>query len=107
MWAWSSRWRTRRECSSAGNEADRYFFKVPSLRNIAKTGPYLHDGSIKTLNEMVRLMGEYQLGREFSGNEVRDLVSFLESLSGKLAPSMAAMPDLPPSGPDTPAADPS
>ena len=49
-----------------GRDADRFFFKVPSLRNIAETHPYFHDGSIAELNEAVRLMAWHQLGRELS-----------------------------------------
>ncbi len=48
------------------NEADKYFFKVPSLRNIAKTGPYFHDGKVSALDEAVRLMAKHQLGRELT-----------------------------------------
>jgi cytochrome c peroxidase len=64
------------------NEADKKFFKVPSLRNVAKTGPYYHDGSIKTLEEAVSTMGEYQLGKQLSKEEVASIVTFLGSLTG-------------------------
>ena len=64
------------------NETDKFFFKVPSLRNIEKTAPYLHDGSIKTLPEMVKFMGEYQLGRELSQEQIDSIVIFLNSLTG-------------------------
>jgi cytochrome c peroxidase len=64
------------------NEADKKFFKVPSLRNVAKTGPYYHDGSIKTLEEAVSKMGEYQLGKQLSKEEVDSIVTFLGSLTG-------------------------
>ncbi|MEZ4754097.1 MAG: cytochrome-c peroxidase [Bdellovibrionota bacterium] len=67
-----------------GNEADKYFFKVPSLLNIAKTGPYFHDGSVKTLNEAVKIMGEYQLGKNLSDEDVKSIVIFLNSLTGDL-----------------------
>ncbi len=66
-----------------GKEADRHLFKVPSLRNVARTGPYFHDGSVRTLNEAVRLMGKYQLGRELSQEETALIVDFLETLTGK------------------------
>ncbi len=68
------------------NEADKYFFKVPSLRNVEKTGPYFHDGSIKTLEEAVKIMGEYQLGRNLSDEETKDIVIFLRSLTATLPP---------------------
>lgn len=60
---------------------DQYFFKVPSLRNVSLTGPYFHDGSVQTLEEAVRLMGYYQLGKNFSVDEVESLVTFLKTLS--------------------------
>jgi cytochrome c peroxidase len=65
-----------------GNEQDRAVFKVPSLRNIEKTGPYLHDGSVSELKDMIRLMGIHQLGRELSDEEVASIESFLNSLTG-------------------------
>ncbi len=67
-----------------GREEDRYVFKVPSLRNVALTGPYFHDGSAATLDEAVRVMGRYQLGREIGGAELAAIVAFLESLTGEL-----------------------
>ncbi|MCO4744922.1 MAG: c-type cytochrome [Proteobacteria bacterium] len=90
-----------------GNEADNYFFKVPSLRNITETGPYLHDGSIATLEETVKIMGEYQLGKELDDAQVSSIVTFLGALKGTPDPSYIAKPELPESGPETPAADPS
>ena len=64
-------------------EADRHYFKVPSLRNIALTAPYLHDGSQKTLEEVIKVMGQYQLGKELTSNEVNRLIAFLHSLTGE------------------------
>jgi cytochrome c peroxidase len=64
------------------NEADRKFFKVPSLRNVAKTGPYFHDGSVETLDKAVSLMAEYQLGKQLSQEQVASIVTFLGSLTG-------------------------
>ncbi|MCL4125893.1 UNVERIFIED_CONTAM: hypothetical protein GTU68_062585 [Idotea baltica] len=66
------------------NDSDKFFFKVPSLRNIEKTGPYFHDGSIKTLEEAITLMGEYQLGRELKEDEVNSIITFLKSLTAKI-----------------------
>ena len=66
------------------NEADKKFFKVPSLRNVAKTGPYFHDGSVKTLEEAISKMGEYQLGKNLSQDEVTSIATFLNSLTGTL-----------------------
>ena len=61
-------------------EADKHFFKVPSLRNITETGPYLHNGSVKTLEEMVNKMAEHQLGKTLTAEENASIVTFLKSL---------------------------
>ena len=66
------------------NEADKKFFKVPSLRNVAKTGPYFHDGSVKSVEEAVSKMAEYQLGKNLSQDEVASIVTFLNSLTGTI-----------------------
>jgi cytochrome c peroxidase len=84
------------------NDADTYFFKVPSLRNIAKTGPYLHDGSIASLDEMIVLMGKHQLGRELDAATVQSIKTFLDALTGVIEPTYAAKPTLPANGPETP-----
>ncbi len=78
-----------------GNEVDRGFFKVPSLRNVAKTAPYLHDGSVATLPEMVKIMGEYQLGRTLSAQDIEEIVAFLEALTGRIDQNYIAKPELP------------
>jgi cytochrome c peroxidase len=90
-----------------GAALDRHVFKVPSLRNIAKTGPYFHDGSIVDLPEVVRLMGYHQLGQQLSDSQVSDIVAFLGALTGEIDLEYVAKPALPASGPNTPAPDPS
>lgn len=85
-----------------GMESDRFSFKVPSLRNIARTGPYLHDGSVSSLSEMVRIMAEYQLGKELTDTEVASIVTFLEALTGRIPTDYIAVPAFPPNGPNTP-----
>ena len=65
------------------NEADRFVFKVPSLRNIGMTGPYFHDGSVGSLEKAVERMGEHQLGKTFTKAETENLVAFLRSLTGE------------------------
>ncbi len=92
---------------ATGNEADRFFFKVPSLRNIAETGPYFHDGSITSLNQAIRLMGRHQLGADLDAAQVAAIAAFLESLTGEPDTAYIARPELPESGDDTPAPDPS
>lgn len=67
-----------------GRAEDRNVFKVPSLRNVALTAPYLHDGSQSDLAGAIRVMARYQLGRAVSEHEVEALVAFLESLTGVL-----------------------
>lgn len=64
-------------------EEDRYVFKVPSLRNVALTAPYLHDASAATLEDAVRVMARYQLGRELSNPEIERIVAFLRTLTGE------------------------
>ncbi|MCB1230401.1 MAG: c-type cytochrome [Verrucomicrobiae bacterium] len=86
----------------AGFEAMEGFFKVPSLRNITETGPYLHDGSIKTLDDMVKKMAEYQLGQMLTDEETAKIVDFLGSLKGDVDADYIAKPELPADGPDTP-----
>lgn len=59
-------------------------FKVPVLRNITKTSPYFHNGAIKELDEVVNIMGRYQLGINFTKREIEDIVEFLKTLEGEL-----------------------
>ena len=66
-----------------GRAEDRHVFKVPSLRNVAVTTPYFHDGSAASLQEAVIVMGRYQLGRDLSGADVLAIVAFLRSLTGE------------------------
>lgn len=66
------------------NQADEYFFKVPSLRNITKTAPYFHDGSVQDLSEAVKIMAKTQLGKDLSDEETKSIIAFLESLTGEL-----------------------
>jgi cytochrome c peroxidase len=66
------------------DERDRMVFKVPTLRNIDKTGPYFHDGSIATLGGAVRMMGKHQLGLELSDEEIKSIELWLKSLTGDL-----------------------
>ena len=64
-----------------GLENDKYMFKVPSLRNIALTAPYFHDGKVKTLKEATILMADIQLAKTLTDEEANKIVSFMESLS--------------------------
>ena len=79
------------------DERDRSVFKVPSLRNVTETGPYLHDGSIDSLPEMVTKMVEHQTKRAgpFSPEELAGILAFLESLTGEIPTDYIAKPELP------------
>ena len=66
-----------------GNEIDRHRFRVPSLRNVALTPPYFHDGSVDTLEQAVYLMARYQLGRNISPQDNALIVEFLHTLTGE------------------------
>jgi len=87
-------------------EADRMVFKVPSLRNIEKTAPYYHDGSVKTLGEAVRLMAEHQNGRSITTAQVQSIVTWLKALTGPIPEDYIKPPVLPKSTASTPKPDP-
>jgi len=75
------------------NPADEHLWKVPTLRNIALTAPYFHNGSVKTLDKAVTLMAKLQLGKDLSKEEVADIVAFLDGLTGEFPKQK--MPTLP------------
>jgi cytochrome c peroxidase len=63
---------------------DNLRFRVPILRNISKTAPYFHNGSVKELKEAVRIMSKYQIGDEFTPKQIDDVVAFLKTLDGEI-----------------------
>lgn len=71
----------------SNEEADKYVFKVPTLRNIADTAPYFHNGSVATLEEAVDIMGRTQLGMELSEQDIQDIVALLQSFSAPVQES--------------------
>ena len=75
--------------------ADLYVFKVPSLRNVAKTPPYFHDGSVARLDDAVKVMGRVQLGITLPDAEVAEIVAFLDALTGSLPATFAAPSTIP------------
>jgi len=76
------------------DKADMNMWRVPSLRNIALTAPYFHNGSVATLEEAVRVMGKTQLNADISDKDVADITAFLETLNGEFpAISMPRLPD--------------
>jgi len=87
------------------SDADQGVFKVPSLRNIEKTGPYFHDGKTPDLDQAVRDMGEYQLGRPLTAEETTQITDFLKVLTGTIDPELIKPPTLPPSTAKTPKPD--
>lgn len=74
---------------------DRMVFKVPTLRNIARTAPYFHDGSCDALPEAVRRMGRHQLGMDLGDAEVDAIVAFLGAMTGELPAAYIARPAIP------------
>ncbi len=69
-------------------ESDKYLFKVPSLRNVAKTWPYFHDGSVKDLKEAVVIMAKLELDKSLTDAEAGQIVNFLETLTGEVPANM-------------------
>ncbi|MGC1306576.1 MAG: cytochrome c peroxidase [Phormidesmis sp.] len=69
--------------NTTGKEADRYVFRVPSLRNVAMTPPYLHDGNAQTLKNAIEIMVKYQLGRPIPAEHVDKIAQFLQTLTGE------------------------
>lgn len=86
------------------DEADRFNFKVPTLRNVELTYPYFHDGEAATLKEAVNIMAKIQLGKTFTEAEADKVVAFLKTLTGD-QPKFA-LPILPPSSDKTPRPEP-
>jgi cytochrome c peroxidase len=73
------------------NESDKYFFKVPGLRNIEKTHPYFHDGSVTDLKEAVKIMATVQNNKELSDQEAEAIITFLKTLTGEVPKGALAM----------------
>lgn len=87
------------------NESDRMVFKVPSLRNVAKTAPYFHNGRVPVLEQAVSQMAEYQLGRQLTNQEVRSIIAWLGALTGEIPAEYIKEPPLPKSTARTPRPD--
>jgi cytochrome c peroxidase len=84
------------------NAIFKNFFKVPSLRNVEKTAPYLHNGSVKSLHKVVEMMAWYQLGRKLTKTQVNEIVTFLKALTGTIPTNYIKVPKLPASSATTP-----
>ncbi len=83
-------------------EEDMMVFKVPSLRNIQKTGPYFHDGSVSTLGQAVRMMGAHQREVELIDSQVKSIETWMNSLTGPIPAGYIQPPALPRSTAQTP-----
>src|SRR5512143_893290 len=77
------------------NEADKYVFKVPVLRNVAMTPPYFHDGSVDKLARVIWIMAKIQLGKELSEQQTGDIAAFFRALTGKISEDAMTVPILP------------
>lgn len=81
---------------------DKHFFKVPSLRNIEKTYPYFHDGHVKTLEEAIAKMGDYEVGKKLTPADVTAISTWLKTLTGNVPADFIKPPKLPASTAKTP-----
>jgi cytochrome c peroxidase len=79
--------------AATGKEVDKNMWRVPTLRNLAYTAPYMHTGSVKTLPDAVRVMSKTQLNKELTSQQVEEIVAFLEALNGEFPEQV--MPRLP------------
>ena len=77
------------------DNSDKYVFKVPILRNVAKTSPYFHDGSVENIKDAIRIMAKIQLDLEPTDEDVNSIATFLTSLTGKISQRMLGIPVLP------------
>jgi cytochrome c peroxidase len=83
-------------------KTDKMVFKVPSLRNIKKTGPYFHDGSVPTLEQAIRDMAVHQRGVTLTDAQVKSIEVWLGSLTGRVPMDYIQPPELPKSTSQTP-----
>jgi cytochrome c peroxidase len=77
------------------NPAEKFFFKVPVLRNVAETPPYFHDGSVDKLEDAVVIMAKIQLSKDLTEDQVTDIAAFLKSLTGRIPELALTVPVLP------------
>ncbi len=86
-------------------EADKMMFKVSQLRQIEKTGPYLHDGSVDTLEKVIPMMADHQLGKVLADDQVKSIITFLKALTAEAPADVVKAPVLPKSTAKTPKPD--
>jgi cytochrome c peroxidase len=87
------------------NDAEKMMFKVPSLRNIEKTGPYFHNGKVGALEQAIGQMADYQTGKPLTPSDVKAIAAFLKTLTGAIPADYIKEPALPKSTPKTPKPD--
>ena len=75
-----------------GNEAEKYMFKVPSLRNVAETYPYFHDGSVASLEEATKIIAILNLNIDLTDEQVADLVTFMKALTADVPDEVKQIP---------------
>jgi len=78
--------------AETGNEAEKYMFKAPSLRNVVETYPYFHDGSVKTLEEAVKIIAKLNLNVDLTEEQVTDLVTFMKALTADVSDKVKLVP---------------
>lgn len=74
-------------------ETDKFMFYVPSLRNVEKTAPYLHNGEISDLGATIKIMAKSELNKELSDEQVSDMIAFMNSLTGVIPAGADVLPD--------------
>lgn len=79
--------------AETGNEAEKYMFKVPSLRNVAETHPYFHDGSVESLKEATKIIAKLNLNIDLSDQQLEDLLTFMNALTSDLPAEVKQMPE--------------
>jgi cytochrome c peroxidase len=84
--------------AGTSSAADRPVLKVPSLKNVAETAPYFHDGATSNLEAAIRMMGHHQLGIELSKHDVSAIAAWMRALTGEIDANYVAAPELPPEG---------
>jgi cytochrome c peroxidase len=84
------------------SEADKFMFKVPSLRNIEKTAPYFHNGKVATLKESIAMMADHQVGKTLSDADLKSIETWMKSLTGEIPADYIKQPELPKSTSKTP-----
>lgn len=80
--------------TQTGKDGDKYIFKTPGLRNVTKTQPYFHDGSIADLSEAVKIMAKLQLNKELTEEQVNDITAFLKTLEGEVPENARKIPEV-------------